>query len=43
VPGTDYTFGRLIAAQAEGDYRALSERGRPIIRVSDLDDVLTLM
>lgn len=43
VPGTDYTFGRLIAAQAAGDYRALVDRGRPVIRVDDPEDLLALM
>jgi transaldolase / glucose-6-phosphate isomerase len=34
VPGRDFTFGRLIAAQASGDLRALRERGRRAARVS---------
>jgi len=38
IPGQDFGFGRLIRAQAEGDYRSLQERGRPIVRVR-LDDV----
>jgi glucose-6-phosphate isomerase len=33
IPGQDFGFGRLIRAQAEGDYRSLEERGRPIVRV----------
>ena len=33
VPGRDYTFGELQAAQAMGDLRALSERGRPALRL----------
>jgi transaldolase/glucose-6-phosphate isomerase len=33
VPGRDFGFRRLIAAQAAGDYQALSERGRRIVRV----------
>jgi hypothetical protein len=33
IPGEDFGFGRLIRAQAEGDYRSLKERGRPIVRV----------
>ncbi len=33
IPGADFGFGRLIRAQAEGDYRSLQERGRPIVRV----------
>jgi glucose-6-phosphate isomerase len=38
IPGHDFGFGRLIRAQAEGDYRSLEERGRPIVRVR-LEDV----
>jgi transaldolase/glucose-6-phosphate isomerase len=34
VPETDYTFGALIAAQALGDYRALSQRERRVLRVN---------
>jgi transaldolase / glucose-6-phosphate isomerase len=34
VPGRDFTFGHLIAAQASGDLRALRERGRRAARVS---------
>jgi glucose-6-phosphate isomerase len=33
IPGEDFGFGRLIRAQAEGDYRSLEERGRPIVRI----------
>ncbi len=33
VPGTDYTFGTLLRAQALGDYRALQQRGRRVLRV----------
>ncbi|HVM28096.1 MAG TPA: glucose-6-phosphate isomerase [Mycobacteriales bacterium] len=33
VPGREYTFGTLQAAQAMGDLRALGERGRPVLRV----------
>ena len=33
VPGRDYTFGQLQAAQAMGDLRALGERDRPVLRV----------
>jgi transaldolase/glucose-6-phosphate isomerase len=38
IPGEDFGFGRLIRAQAEGDYRSLYERARPIVRVR-LEDV----
>ncbi len=33
IPGRDFGFGRLIRAQAEGDFRSLKERGRQIVRV----------
>jgi glucose-6-phosphate isomerase len=33
IPGRDFGFRRLIAAQAAGDYQALRERGRRIVRV----------
>lgn len=33
VPETDYTFGALIRAQAVGDYLALKQRGRRVLRV----------
>jgi transaldolase / glucose-6-phosphate isomerase len=33
IPGRPFGFGRLIHAQALGDYAALEERGRPIVRV----------
>ena len=33
IPGEDFGFGRLIRAQAEGDFRSLEERGRPIVRL----------
>lgn len=33
VPETDYTFGRLIAAQADGDAAALLSRDRRVLRV----------
>ncbi len=37
VPGMPYTFGRLLMAQAEGDLRALKGRGRPMVRIPDVD------
>ncbi|MES1241678.1 MAG: hypothetical protein ABUT39_08660 [Acidobacteriota bacterium] len=40
VPETDYTFGELIRAQADGDRKALEQRGRRVMRVNlagDLD------
>ena len=33
VPETDYTFNQLIAAQAAGDYAALRENDRRVLRV----------
>ncbi|MGH8892378.1 MAG: glucose-6-phosphate isomerase [Actinomycetes bacterium] len=33
VPGRPFTFGRLELAQALGDQRALSGRGRPVVRL----------
>jgi transaldolase/glucose-6-phosphate isomerase len=35
IPGVPFGFGRLEAAQAEGDLVALRARGRPAIRVDD--------
>jgi glucose-6-phosphate isomerase len=40
IPGRPYGFGELINAQAAGDYAALGERGRPIVRVR-LEEVQT--
>jgi transaldolase / glucose-6-phosphate isomerase len=40
VPGTDYTFGRILRAQALGDLEALRQRGRPVLRVELGSDVL---
>jgi glucose-6-phosphate isomerase len=39
VPGKEYTFGRLIAAQSAGDARVLADHGRPVLRLhlTDLD------
>jgi transaldolase/glucose-6-phosphate isomerase len=33
IPGRDFGFGRLVQAQAAGDYEALKERGRPVARI----------
>ena len=33
IPGRDFGFRRLIAAQAAGDFEALEERGRKIVRI----------
>ena len=40
VPETDFTFGALIHAQAMGDYLALIERGRRVLRVNLGRDVI---
>ena len=39
VPESDFAFGDLIAAQAEGDFQALSRRGRRVLRVQLGQDV----
>jgi transaldolase/glucose-6-phosphate isomerase len=39
VPETNYTFGTLIKAQALGDYRALKQLGRRILRINLEKDV----
>ena len=33
IPNQPFGFGRLIRAQAEGDFQSLKERGRQIVRV----------
>jgi glucose-6-phosphate isomerase len=37
VPGQDYTFGKLQAAQAAGDRKALADRGRPVLHLHLVD------
>ncbi|TMA08352.1 MAG: bifunctional transaldolase/phosoglucose isomerase [Deltaproteobacteria bacterium] len=39
VPETDYTFGSLIRAQAVGDFQALKQRGRRVLRIDLSRDV----
>jgi len=34
VPETNYTFGTLIQAQALGDFRALKQKGRRVLRIN---------
>ena len=34
IPETDYDFGTLIKAQALGDYQALKQRGRRVLRIN---------
>ena len=38
VPGKDYTFGRLISAQAAGDASVLADHGRPVLRLHLTDE-----
>ncbi len=33
IPGRDFSFGELIAAQAAGDAQVLTEHGRPVLRL----------
>ncbi len=40
VPGEPYSFGTLIAAQAMGDYQALEERDRRLIRFHVSGDLM---
>jgi len=40
VPETDYSFNTLIRAQALGDYQALKQRGRRVLRLNLKHDVL---
>lgn len=40
IPETDLTFGRVIRAQANGDYLALLERKRRILRINLQVDVI---
>jgi glucose-6-phosphate isomerase len=37
VPGQQYTFGTLQAAQAAGDRKALADRGRPVLHLHLID------
>jgi transaldolase/glucose-6-phosphate isomerase len=39
IPGEPYSFGTLVAAQALGDYQALTDRGRRLIRFHIKGDV----
>jgi transaldolase/glucose-6-phosphate isomerase len=41
VPGQKYTFGVVKAAQARGDFQALAERGRRVLRIHLGKDVRT--
>jgi glucose-6-phosphate isomerase len=33
VPGRDFSFGTLVAAQAAGDAQVLADHGRPVLRL----------
>jgi transaldolase/glucose-6-phosphate isomerase len=39
IPETDYSFGTLVEAQAQGDYQALLQRGRHVLRINLGDEV----
>ena len=39
VPETDYSFGRLIKAQAWGDYLALKQKKRRVLRLNFKNDI----
>lgn len=39
IPETNYSFGALIKAQARGDYQALKQRGRRVLRVNLRRDI----
>jgi transaldolase/glucose-6-phosphate isomerase len=45
VPGQRYSFGVVKAAQAQGDFAVLAERGRRALRIhlSDADSGLALL
>lgn len=40
IPETDYSFRSLIQAQSLGDYQALKQRGRRVLRINLKSDVL---
>ena len=41
IPAESYSFETLIDAQARGDYQALSESGREIVRLNITGDLKT--
>jgi transaldolase/glucose-6-phosphate isomerase len=43
IPGKQFTFGHLEAAQAEGDLRALRKLGRPALRLKGWDLLATAL
>ena len=42
VPGREYSFGTLVAAQAAGDAQVLADHGRPVLRLHLTDPVAGL-
>ncbi len=40
VPETDFSFGKMIRAQSMGDYQALKQRGRRVLRINLGRDVV---
>jgi glucose-6-phosphate isomerase len=42
IPGRPETFGTLVAAQAAGDFAALQERGRRVLRLHAADTATAL-
>lgn len=43
IPGEDYTFSILKQAQALGDFRALTKRGRRVTRIEITNDILLFL
>jgi transaldolase/glucose-6-phosphate isomerase len=43
IPGSPFGFGRLIAAQAEGDWHALRARSRPVLRCAGFEALLAAL
>ena len=46
VPGRDFTFGELIAAQAAGDAKVLADLGRPVLTLTlnnPADDIAAIL
>jgi len=40
VEETNFSFGKLISAQSMGDYQALKQRGRRVLRINLRRDVV---
>ena len=43
VPETDFSFNKLIAAQAQGDRAALEDRGRTVVTINAGQDVVSTL